>query len=135
MVHRRHAASPLTGMLRGVAVLLGLRFLLEVSLLVSWAVIGAAVADRPLVGVAVAVVTVLGVAAVWGLLLSPRRRVDLSLPWRVFLELALFAAAGVGLAASGHLGAGVALVAAEVVILTLLAVQGLPPGSDPQRPD
>jgi hypothetical protein len=122
-------------MLRGVAVLLGLRFLLEVSLLVSWAVIGAAVTDRPLVGVAVAVALVLGVAAVWGLLLSPRRRVDLSLPWRVFLELALFVAAGVGLAASGHLGAGVALVAAEVVILTLLAVQGLPPGSDPQRPD
>ena len=106
------------------------RFVLELALLVA---VGAAVWALPLAAAArvllVTVVVVL-VATVWGLLLSPRRRVDVPLAVRAAIELALFVAAGAGLAAAGHVAAGIALVAVEVVVLSWLAALGLPPGSD-----
>ena len=62
-------------------------------------------------------VAVLILAAVWGVLLSPRRRIGLPIAVRVASELVLFAAAGALLAASGLVLLGVLLVAAELLVL------------------
>lgn len=70
------------------------------------------------------------VAVGWGLLLSPRRRVDLPLAVRVAIEVVLFAAAAVGLAWAGYAVWGWALLIGEVVVLVWLWAVGMPPGSD-----
>jgi hypothetical protein len=116
------------------AVLLGLRFVLELCLLAAGAVIGAAQVDGPAASAVAGVAMALAVAIVWGLLLAPRRRFDLPLPVRVVVEVALFLAVGAGLASAGHVGAAIALVAAELVLLPLLAFLGHPPGAAPPTP-
>ncbi len=114
---------------RMVGVLLALRFILELCLLGSAAVIGAAASDQLLVQLLAVVALVSTVAMLWGALLAPRRKIDLPLAARVVIELALFLAAGIGLAAAGHRSAGLALVATELLLLTTLAALGYPPGS------
>lgn len=114
------------------AALLGLRFLLELSLLASMAIVGAAAFEYPAARALAAVALMLVTAAVWGLLLAPRRTVDLPLSIRVCLEIALFGAAAFGLALSGHVAWGIALFAAEVLVISALTVLGYPPG---RRPD
>jgi hypothetical protein len=113
------------------AVLLALRFVLELCLLGSMAVIGLAAFDNPAAGILAAAALVTVVGALWGVLLSPRRPVDMPLPLRVVIEIVLFATAGFGLAASGHPSAGVVLLAAELVLLPALAALGHPPGQRP----
>ena len=115
-----------------VAVLLALRLVLELCLLAAAAVIGLALTDRISVGIMASVALVAAVGILWGVLLAPRRRVDLPLPARVAIELALFVSAGIGLAVVGHTSAGLALVAAELLLLPLLSALGHPPGSLPQ---
>lgn len=117
-----------------VAVLLAMRFVLELGLLGSMAVIGLATFDNPAGGILAAAALVTAVAALWGALLSPRRPVDLPLPVRVVIEIVLFVTAGFGLAASGHPSAGVLLLATELVLLPTLAALGHPPGERPTRP-
>lgn len=108
--------------------LLALRFVLELCLLGSMAVIGLAAFDNPAAGILTAAALVTAVGALWGALLSPRRSVDLPLPVRVVFEIVLFVTAGFGLAASGHPSAGVVLLAGELVLLPALAALGYPPG-------
>ena len=84
-----------------VAVLLALRFVLELGLQGSMAVIGFAILDNPAVGILASAALVTAVAALWGALLSPRRPLGLPLPVRMVIEIVLFVAAGIGLAASG----------------------------------
>ena len=111
-------------------VLLAARFVLEIALLVG---VGVAVWAVPLAAlwrVLLVVAAVVAVAAVWGLLLSPRRRVAAPLAVRVVIELALFVAVAAGLAVAGHVAAAVVLVAGEVGVVSALAALGLPPGSD-----
>ena len=115
------------------AVLLALRFVLEICLLAALVLIGWGAVDNHLVGALVGLVLALIVATVWGMLLSPRRRIDLPLSVRVVVELVLFGAAAVGLAALGHQAWGLALFVAEVIIVAALALRGLPPGSDVSR--
>ncbi|HET7900539.1 MAG TPA: DUF2568 domain-containing protein [Candidatus Nanopelagicales bacterium] len=113
----------------GTWILLALRFLLEIALLAALAVVAVRALGGVvgwLVGVAVAVV----VAVVWGVLLSPRRRAQAPLGVRVLVEMLLFLAAAVGLAVTGLVGLGVALLAAEVVVVAWLWALGLPPGTD-----
>lgn len=117
-----------------VAVLLAMRFVLELGLLGSMAVIGLATFDNPAGGILAATALVTAVAALWGALLSPRRPVDLPLPVRVVIEIVLFVTAGFGLAASGHPSAGALLLATELVLLPTLAALGHPPGERPTRP-
>ena len=117
-----------------VTILLALRFALELCLLGSMAVIGLTAFDNPAAGFLAAAALVTAVGAVWGALLSPRRPVDLPLFVRVALEVVLFVAASLGLAVSGHLSAGVLLVAAELVLLPALAALGHPPGHRPTGP-
>lgn len=112
-------------------VLLVLRFVLELCLLGSAAVIGLAALDHPVGRILASVTLVTAVGLIWGALLAPRRWIDLPLAARVAIELALFGAAGIGLAAAGHRSAGVALVAAEVLLLPSLAALGHVPGNDP----
>lgn len=112
-------------------VLLMLRFVLELCLLGSAAVLGVAAFDRPVMGILAAVALMTAVAMLWGGLLAPRRRIDLPLAARVAIELTLFLVVGIGLAVVGHRSAGGALVAAELLLLPSLAALGHPPGSDP----
>lgn len=112
------------------AVLLALRFLLELCLLATFAVVGWTSFDNVAARIAAAVLLPVVVAVVWGVLLSPRRRLDLPLPIRVAAELLLFGAAAVGLWAIGLTGLALGLAAAEVIVLIGLFVRGQPPGSD-----
>jgi len=100
-------------------VLLTFRFLLELALLAAYVVALGRLVGGVLGWVLGAVVAVV-VAGVWGLLLAPRRRVQAPLALRVVVELVLFVAAGALLAASGLVVLGIALVAAELLMLGLL---------------
>ncbi len=103
----------------GAVVLLGLRFLLELALWASFTVAAVRLLDG-WAGWVVGLLATAAVTAVWGLLLSPRRRIRLPVTARVSIELALFAAAALLLAASGLGAAAVALVVAELAVLALL---------------
>jgi hypothetical protein len=102
-----------------VLVLITLRFLLELALWSSFTVACVRLIDG-WVGWAVGLALSAVVIVLWGLLLSPRRRVPAPVGVRVVVELALFVAAGALLAASGLVALGVALVVAELVVLGLL---------------
>ena len=103
----------------GVAVLLGLRFLLELALLAAFIVAAVRLVSGPLgwvLGVGLAAV----VGALWGVLLSPRRPVRWPVLARILIELALFAGAAALLAASGLVTAGAGLLLSELVVVGLL---------------
>jgi hypothetical protein len=68
----------------------------------------------------IGVLAALLVALVWGIFLSPRRRVQSPVAVRVGAELVLFVVAAWLLAASGLLALGVVLVVAELVVVGLL---------------
>lgn len=114
----------------GVAwTLLALRFGLELALLVAIVVVAVSSVGGAvgwLLGIAVAVVA----AAAWGVVLSPRRRVDAPLVVRVVVEILLFVAAGIGLALTGLAALGIALVVAEILVVGWLWALGMPPGTN-----
>lgn len=113
-----------------VPVLLGLRFVVEMCLLAAYAIVGYSAFESRWAGAVAAVALVIIVAACWGVLLSPRRQINLSLPVRVTLELVLFALAAVALVASGYPALAAVLVSAELITIGALALKGYPPGSD-----
>ena len=83
------------------------RFLLELCLLAALAWAGASVDGPLLVRILLAVGLPLGAAVLWGTFVAPKRKVQVSEPTRLLVELALF-------------GAGaLALVLAEQVVLGL----------------
>lgn len=118
------------GLSAGVVVLLGFRFLVELALFGSVAYVASRLVDATVGRVLLGAVALAAVTTVWGVLLSPRRRVDLPLISRVVIELALVGLAAVGLAMVGHLSLAVALLVAEIVVLVWLALLGFPPGAD-----
>ena len=101
--------------------MLGLRLCTELALL-----IGVFWAAREL-SVVVGVLAVVIVAAIWGVLVAPKAGRRLEDPLRLWLEVVLFALAGVGLAAVGSSVAGTAL--AVVGVVTAAAVRRVAPGS------
>lgn len=108
---------------------LALRFLVELVLFASPIVIGVRVlggAPGVVAGVAASAV----VAVLWGVLLSPRRRIDAPLGVRVLVEALLFLVVASGLAWCGLAPLAVALVVVEVVVVAWLWWRGLPPGAD-----
>lgn len=111
-------------------VLLALRFVLELALFATIGMLAVRLSPTGwlswVLGLGLVTVTV----GIWGLLLSPRRRIDLSLPLRVGIELALFAGAAIGLLLAGHPAWAGALVVSEVIVLMALWMLGLPPGTD-----
>lgn len=112
------------------AVLLAVRFALELCLLAAVATLGARAVDGTVTGLLLGCAAGLAVTATWGALLSPRRRIQAPLAARVVLELALYGAAAAGLATIGHPLLGALLAGAEVVDVVALAGLGRPPGSD-----
>ncbi|MEZ5184355.1 MAG: YrdB family protein [Candidatus Nanopelagicales bacterium] len=113
--------------------LLAVRFALELTLLGTLGWLGFRLVDNTLAATLIAVAVVLATASVWGLLLSPRRRVNAPLGARVVVELLLFAVAAAGLALTGLPVAGISLFVIEVAVLGGLAALGYPPGSDAGR--
>lgn len=81
---------------------LGLRFLLELCLLAALAYGGWHMVD-PLAGsITLAIALPLLAAVIWGRYLSPRAAVAVRDPWRLLIELVLFAAAVALLALAGQ---------------------------------
>lgn len=99
--------------------LIALRFVLELALMTAFVVAAVRLIDGAL-GWVVGLLLLLAVTAVWGILLSPRRRLRLPLGARVAIELALFLTASLLLVASGLVVLGVALLVVELVDLGLL---------------
>ena len=99
--------------------LIALRFLLELALMAAFVTAAVRLVDG-ILGWLVGVLLLLAVTAVWGILLSPRRRVSLPLAARVVVELALFVTATVLLVASGLVVLGAALIVVELLDLGLL---------------
>lgn len=105
---------------------LTLRFLTELALLAVLAVV--VIRAHGLLGVriGVAVLVVVGAAAIWGLWIAPRARRRLSDPWRLMVEIVLFGAATAGLVAQHDLIAAVifAVVTIGVAALTRTIAPG-----------
>lgn len=120
---------------RMVIVLLGVRFVLELALFTTIGVLAARLSTVGWLSWALALGMVSVTVVIWGVLLSPRRRIDLSLPVRVGIELALFAMAAFGLVWIGHAPWAWTLLASEVIVLVALWVLGSPPGSDAATPE
>jgi hypothetical protein len=112
------------------AVLLTLRFLLELSLLVAFAVGGWSLTDTMWTQLLLAVLLPVIAAFVWGMLLSPRAKFVFPLSVRVAIELFLFVAASALLWTAGSALAAAALLVTELVVLIALISIGTPPGSD-----
>jgi hypothetical protein len=87
------------------------RFLLELGALAAVGYWAWEAGGVPLAAAAVAVV-----AVVWGLFLSPKRKLDLAHPIRFAVELGVWAAAGLALYATGH-----AALAAACVVVALIS--------------
>lgn len=103
-----------------LGLLLGARLLLEVLLLLVLGWWGWRVADGA-AGVALAVAVPLGAAVVWGLVVAPRARLSLPSWVRVVVEIIVFAAGAAALGWLTRPAVGVALLAADVVVVVLLA--------------
>jgi hypothetical protein len=108
---------------------LAVRFALELCLLVALAVGGWELGGGGLLGAVVAVVAALAAAGVWGMWVGPRSARRLADPWRLVLEIGLFALGGLCLWLGGSAGAGLALalVSTAVAVLTRLVGEPMPP--------
>ncbi|GAA1616852.1 YrdB family protein [Actinoplanes couchii] len=101
------------------------RFLTELVLFAALAYAGAVLPDQLALQIAFAVAAPAVAITVWGLYLAPRAERRLPEPWGFLAEVVLFAAAGAGVAAAGHLLTGLLLVGAAgigVAALTRVAV-------------
>ena len=97
---------------------LAVRFLLELCALAAlgyWGWTSGSGATRWLLAVA----AVGAMAVVWGLLLAPKRRIDLAKPLRLAIEFVVCGAAAAALAATGHTALAIAFAVAAVVSGTL----------------
>ena len=110
--------------------LLGLRFVLELALFTTFGILAARLSTASLPSWAFGLCAVVVSVVVWGVFLSPRRRIDLPLPVRAALELVLFGAASFGLAWFGQATWAGLLIASEVIVLVALWIIGVPPGTD-----
>ena len=114
------------------AALLTLRFATELALVAGAVAVGVGWIDG-WAGWVVGIVLAGAVGVVWGMLLSPRRRLQAPLATRIVVELVLFAAVCAGLVAVGHPGWGIGLLTVEVLVVAALLVRGIPPGTDVAR--
>jgi hypothetical protein len=90
------------------AFVLVVRFLLELCLLAALAWAGASVDGPLVVRILLAVALPLGAAALWGTFVAPKRKVQVSEPTRLLVELALFGAGAVALVLADQVILGVA---------------------------
>jgi hypothetical protein len=95
---------------------LGLRFVLELCMLVALAIWG--FSENIVLGIAAP----LAAAVLWGLWIAPKATRRLRDPLRLAVELLLFGAAGVVLAAAGHPVAAAIFLAAVALSEVLMLV-------------
>jgi hypothetical protein len=115
------------------AFVLALRFVTELLLVggAAWAA-----STRPtavVLAVAAGILAALAVAAVWGVAIAPASRRRLADPLRLAVEIALFVAVAVGLAAVDHVPAAVVL--AVLGSATAVGVRFVDRGERTARPD
>lgn len=84
-----------------LVLLLAIRFVLELCLLAAFAWVGYGVAP-PGAEVACGAAATICVALIWGIFLSPRRRVEIGSAGRLLMEIILFAMASTALMVGGH---------------------------------
>lgn len=104
------------------AVALGVRFLLELCILVSLA---AWSLSRPLemaLRIVIGGTVCIAAALIWGAILSPRRRIDFPAPARLAIEAAFFAVAAAALAQIGSTTLALMLVICAIADRIALAV-------------
>ena len=91
------------------SVVLALRFVSELALVGGAAWAASTQPRAVVVAVAAGILAALAVAAMWSVAIAPASRLRLSDPLRLVLEIVLFAAVALGLAAVGHVPAAVVL--------------------------
>jgi hypothetical protein len=101
---------------------LTIRFLTELALLAGLAVAGARLGDNLVFRIVDAILLPLAAAALWGIFIGPRARRRLPDPARLVVEFALFAGAGLALALSDWLAAGIALAVAGIGFAVLTRI-------------
>lgn len=104
---------------------LGSRFLSELVLFSALGYAGAALPEQLGLKIAFAVAAPAAAITAWGLCLAPRAKRLLPEPWRMAVEVMLFAAAAAAVSAAGHPLTGILLVGVtgiSVAALTRIAV-------------
>ena len=101
---------------------LALRFLLELCALAALGYWGFQAGQSLVVKIALAIISPLLAAVIWGMFVAPKASVPVSTPVWLLLQLAIFGLAAAGLAASGQRGLAVAFVLAVLVNSLLLYV-------------
>lgn len=117
------ASDPLNGASPVRALALVLRFLLELALLAGIAVAAWSGTDGVWRWIA-ASVSVVAVATLWGLLLSPKAAIRIPPLVALLVEAALFVGTAVALVAAGHVIVGVVGVAVWAIDRVVLAISG-----------
>lgn len=115
------AAGPLQG------AVLTLRFLSELALLATLAVVGANAGGQIGVRIALAIGGAVVAAIIWGLVIARQARRRLPDPWRLAAELVLFAIAAIGLLLESAVIAAViffVLSAGIAIVARLVAPEG-----------
>jgi hypothetical protein len=115
------------------ALVLGLRFVTELLLVGGAAWAASTQPTSVVLAVAAGILAALAVAAVWGVAIAPASRRRLRDPLRLAVEIALFVAVALGLAAVGHVAAAVVL--AVVGSATAVGVRLVDPGERQMRAD
>lgn len=115
------------------ALLLTLRFVLEVALIVAFAIAGWNLVELTGGQVVLAIALPVMAAFIWGLLLSPKAKLTAPLRLRLVIEVGLFVTASVLLWSAGLVGFAIALMVGEVVVLGGLLLVGTPPGATPDH--
>jgi hypothetical protein len=110
---------------------LGLRFCVELAALVGLGWWGAQAGSGTGLHVVLAIAAPLAAAVVWGLFVAPKARVRVNDEARLVIELAVFAAAAVAFAASGHTWPAIAVAGIAVANSAFVRLLGYSPGSDP----
>jgi len=85
-----------------IAVNLGIRFLLELAMLVALGWVGGEIGSSLVVRVLLAIAFPLIAAVLWGMFIAPKAPRRLTDPAKLLVEIVLFAAAAVGLVVVGH---------------------------------
>ena len=116
--------------------LLAARFLLELALLTGLAIGGWALPEAGWARVLFALALPVAAAVVWGLLVSPKAKLEAPLPLRLTVEVLLFGSAALVLWLAGLTAFAVGLLVLEGVVLISLTATGHPPGpTTPTRDD
>jgi hypothetical protein len=103
-----------------IAANLGVRFLLELAMLVALGWVGGEIGSSWVVRVTLAIAFPLIAAVLWGMFIAPKAPRRLTDPAKLLVEIVLFSAAAGGLAAVGHPVLAVVLAVVFVVNTAVL---------------